>query len=290
MARRAALLFVIALAALRAGDTAASGQPLTAAEVIERIRSHVGVPWTTPTVDTFKAGDPNTRVTGIATSFTDSYDVLERAAAAGLNLVISHEPSFYNHLDETKNLENDPVYRQKIDFIRKHNMVVFRFHDHWHRRNPDGIMVGMIRALGWEKYQNPSAPALFTVPETTVGGLAASIRDSLHDRTLRFVGDPAMKVSKVGMLPGAAGVEAQIPMLERDDVQVLVVGEAREWETVEYTRDAVAEGRAKGLIIIGHVLSEEAGMDECARWLKTFINEVPVRFMPAGEPFRSPGR
>jgi hypothetical protein len=35
-------------------------------------------------------------------------------------------------------------------------------------------------------------------------------------------------------------------------------------------------------------MSEEDGMEECARWLKGFITEVPVDFMPAGEAFWSP--
>ena len=29
-------------------------------------------------------------------------------------------------------------------------------------------------------------------------------------------------------------------------------------------------------------------MKECAAWLKTFITEVPVEFVPAGEPFWTP--
>src|SRR5579884_2283628 len=263
-------------------------QPLTARQVIERIQKNVGVTWQTPTVDTFKAGDPETRVTGIATAFTDSYDVLQRAAASGKNLIISHEPSFYNHQDETKALENDPVFRQKMDFIRQHNMVVFRFHDHWHMRRPDGIMVGMVHALGWEKQQDGTMPELFTAPSPTLDGLAAQIRDRLHDRTLRVVGDPGQQLKRIALLPGAAGADRQIAMLERDEVDALVVGEAREWETVEYARDATTEGRHKGLIIIGHVLSEEAGMEECARWLRTFVSEVPVEFIPAREPFWTP--
>jgi hypothetical protein len=73
--------------------------------------------------------------------------------------------------------------------------------------------------------------------------------------------------------------------LERDDVQVLVVGETREWETVEYAADAVTQGRNKALIVIGHVPSEQGGMEECARWLKGFVKEVPVAFVAAKEPF-----
>jgi hypothetical protein len=34
---------------------------ITAHQIIERIQKNVGVPWTTPTVDTFKAGNPHDR-------------------------------------------------------------------------------------------------------------------------------------------------------------------------------------------------------------------------------------
>jgi len=256
--------------------------------VIERIKANVGVPWQEQTVDTFKAGDPDTVVTGIATSFTDSFDVLQRAAASGKNLIISHEPSFYNHEDKTDWLADDPVFQQKIAFIRDHHMVVFRFHDHWHMRRPDGIVVGMVRELGWEKAQDAADPNVFVFPATTLDRLAAQMRDRLHDHAMRVVGDPNQKLTKIGFMEGAAGSDRHIKMLERPDIDALVVGEAREWETVEYVRDAVAEGRRKGLIVLGHLLSEEAGMDECARWLRTFVSEVPIEFMPAGEPFHQP--
>src|SRR4051794_16001717 len=72
---------------------------LTARAVIERIQKQVGVPWRAQTVDTIKAGSPETPVTGIATTFMATFDVLQRAAAAGKNLVITHEPTFYSHED-----------------------------------------------------------------------------------------------------------------------------------------------------------------------------------------------
>src|SRR5216683_2977586 len=79
-------------------STPPENQQITARQVIERIQKHVGVPWTQPTVDTFKAGDPDTQVKGIAVTMMATLDVLERAAAAGQNLIITHEPTFYNHL------------------------------------------------------------------------------------------------------------------------------------------------------------------------------------------------
>jgi putative NIF3 family GTP cyclohydrolase 1 type 2 len=260
---------------------------ITARQVIEQVKAHTGKPWTVPTVDTFKAGNPDTPVTGIATTFSATFDVLERAAARGKNFVIAHEPTYYNHLDETDWLKNDPVYQQKLAFIQAHHMVVFRFHDHWHSMNPDGIRYGMAAALGWQQYQDKQNPFRFVLPKTTLESLAGQIKDRLHIRTLRVVGDPNLPVSQIGLLPGAAGEQRQVQLLERNDIQVLVAGESREWETVEYAWDAQKQHRPKALILMGHDVSEEEGMRYCAEWLKTFL-KVPIEYIPAGEPFWIP--
>src|SRR5579863_6129838 len=268
----------------------AQSSPITARQVIERIQKNVGVPWKAETVDTFKAGDPDTPVTGIATTMMATYDVLRRAAASGKNLIITHEPTFYNHEDQTADFEkeNDAVLATKQSFIAEHHLVIWRFHDHWHARRPDGIQTGMIRALGWEKFQNPNNNHLFVVPETTLERLAADIRQRLGIHTLRVVGDPTMRVTKLALNPGYPGFPSERHTLQRDDVQVLVMGEGLEWETIEYGADAAAEGKQKALIILGHIPSEQAGMEDCARWLKTFVTEVPVDFVPTAEPFWSP--
>ena len=281
LAGSVAFLFSSALAA-------GQEKPLTAREIISRIQAHVGVPWQAETVDTFKAGNPDEPVTGIAVTMMATMDVLERAAASGKNLVITHEPTFYNHLDKLDVLpekEKDPVLAAKVAFIAEHHLVVWRFHDHWHRRIPDGIEAGMAHALGWEKQQDPENQYLFAVSETTLESLTVDLKKKLDVHVLRVVGDPHLKVKKVALVPGASGFQKETLALERNDVDVLVTGEPREWETVEYVADAVAQGKHKGLIILSHIPSEQAGMEECTRWLKTFVNEVPVEFIPARDPF-----
>ena len=275
--------------AAAAAPSAQAATAPTAAQIVERIKSHVGVPWQAETVDTFKAGDPDTRVTGVAVTMMATLDVLQRAVKSGHNLVITHEPTFYDHRDPTEPLEQarDTVFAAKMAFIRDHHLVVWRFHDHWRFRQPDGIQAGMLRALGWNVPEG-QAPEVVTRPATTLSRLAADIRTRLDAHALRVVGRPDMAVTQVALAPGAAGFAMHREALQRDDVQVLVIGEAREWETVEYADDAVAAGQDKALIIIGHIPSEQAGMEECARWLKGFVTDVPVEFVAAADPFWQP--
>ena len=284
-------LLVIGLAALTiSGSPRAetpAPRPPSAQQIIDRIKDKVACPRRGDTVDTFKAGDPGRPVTGIVTTFAATFDVLTRAAAAGKNLVIAHEPTFYEHREDTRPIEGDPVLEAKRALLKKEGILVWRFHDLVHCRRPDGINEGMIQAMGWQKHQRPGTPPTFTVPPTTVRALATDLRQKLKARAVRVVGNLDTRVTKVGFMAGAADAANQIRFLASPEVEVLVTGESREWETVEYVRDAVAQGRRKALILLGHVPSEESGMEATAAWLRTFIPEVPTVFMPAGDPFQT---
>jgi putative NIF3 family GTP cyclohydrolase 1 type 2 len=258
---------------------------MTAEAVVARIKEQLagqGVAWREGGRDAFKAGKPETEVRGIATSGMSTFDVLRRAAKDGKNLVITHEPTFYNDRDVTTTLQSDPVYQAKQRFIAEHNLVVWRFHDHAHAMRPDPLVVGSARALGWTQYASPADPRLYVLPETTLGELAAAIAKKLDDRGIRIVGDPSMKVTRVVLGPGYG-----IPALSAA-VDVSIGGEISEsGSNAEYALDAIAAGRPKGMIALGHMMSEDHGMQEVADWLRTFLSGVPIGFIPAGEPFSS---
>ena len=105
-------------------------------------------------MDTFKAGNPDSPVSGIAVIKMATLDVLQRAAAVGDSLTITHEPTFFKHL--------------------------------------------------------------------------------------------------------VAGLTRQAKALELPGVQALVIGEAQEWEAIEYVADAASEGKQKSLIVLGYIRSEPA--------------------------------
>ena len=259
--------------------------PMTARQIVDRILAEIGCEVPEDTVDTFKAGDPDAAVTGVATTFLATLDVLRRAAARGLNLVITHEPTFYHHRDETQEIEPDAVLDLKRKLLADSGLVVWRLHDCWHRREPDGIDAGVIEALGWQDHLACAEPCILEMPPTTVRELASSLKAGLGARSVRVIGDPRLRSGKVGLCVGAPAAIVQVRMLQRDDVEVLVAGEAREWETVEYVRDAADAGLRKAIILLGHCVSEEAGMRYLAGWLGELIPAVPVEFLPAGDPF-----
>jgi hypothetical protein len=70
---------------------------------------------------------------------------------------------------------------------------------------------------------------------------------------------------------------------------LLIAGKAAEWETVEYVRDASLQGRHKALILLGHEVSEEPGMEKCAEDLRLLFPKLKVEHIPAGNPMWFPG-
>ena len=112
-----------------------------------------------------------------------------------------------------------------------------------------------------------------SIPATTLAALALSVKTKLDARGgIRVVGDERLTVHTVGLLPATTAIQAALTMLP--NVDVIIAGEVREWESVEYVRDHVTAGEKKALITIGRVLSEEPGMNLCARWLQAIVPEV----------------
>ena len=183
---------------------------LNAGEIVNRIKAVMavqGVPWSdTTTRDRFKFGGPDTVVTGIATTFMGTFEAITRASERGLNMIITHEDTYWNDPDNTVIAEADTlVYKTKIDFMTTHNIVVFRIHDHMHRQRPDFTFSGTAREVGLDP-STETAPNShrFVIPETTLGELAARVKKIRGDDAIRVVGDPNAKVSRIATGAGMA--------------------------------------------------------------------------------------
>ncbi len=268
-----------------ANEALVTEKTLTATRIVDRIKKHITCEWLDNTVDTFKAGNPRSRVTGITCAFIATLEVLGKAAETNCNLVITHEPIFYNHKDESAHLKNYPVYKAKKKIIEDNDLIIWRFHDHGHRTRPDGIMEGMLRKLNWKNKVVNDDPVILEFPEMYVDELVRNLKRKFRQAPVRVTGNPVMTFTRVAFAPGSRGCNEHIKLLSRPDVDVLVCGEESEWASITYVRDLTTLGKKKAMILMGHLNSEEGGMEYCAEWLSGFIGRIPIRFVPAGDPF-----
>jgi hypothetical protein len=223
-------------------------------------------------------------------------DVMRRAVKAGANMVVTSGPTFYSRADSPTPAAGrgtptpppvDPVFVAKNEFITANKLVVWRFSDHWRLRSPDPFAQGLIDTLGWAQGLAGSDPRHVMVPVTTLDAVSRQVKAALNSRGgMRIVGNPQTRLRTIALLPGTVPIQTMLAVLPQ--VDAVIAGEIREWESSEYARDMVTSGRSKGLILIGRTLSEDPGMKACAQWLERIIPEAPVRWMPAGDPFWRP--
>lgn len=251
---------------------------MTANQIVARIQAQIGAEWKPRTADTFLAGRPDAEVTGIATTFTPSLDVLRRAVASGKNMIVSREFPYWIRNPSREPVASSPTYLYKRDFIEKHHLIVWRLNENWQARKPDPQLTALQAALGWESNPHPFAT-------TTLQEFARSVRARMKIRALRVVGDPRLKVSSAALTHGLILVPEMRKALDELPADVMIIGEPVEWEAGPYFQDVIASGQKKGLLVLGNEASEEPGCGAMAVWLKSFIKEIPIEWIPTGEPF-----
>ncbi|MEN9685450.1 MAG: hypothetical protein RLZZ28_1236 [Bacteroidota bacterium] len=260
-------------------------EEMTVQQVIDLIQHSVpGAPFP-KTVDTIKAGDPNQKLTGIVTTMFATIEVIEKTAAINANLIIAHEPTFYNGRDDTDYLQKDELYLYKTALLKKHGITVWRFHDAHHAHRPDGVLQGVLNELGWDKLSEKGKPYIVHLPGTKLENIIAHCKKNLQIDHLRFVGDKKQICSKIALAPGSTGGRMHWNLLTTEKPDLLIVGEVDEWETSEYIRDLRASGSNISLLVLGHIVSEEPGSKWLAEWLQPQVPAIKVVHIPAKDAF-----
>jgi putative NIF3 family GTP cyclohydrolase 1 type 2 len=260
-------------------------QPLTISQVIALIKQSISFDESHGTVDTVKIGNPDQPVTGIVTTMFATVDVIRKAIDLKANFIIAHEPTFYNHQDETTWLQDHDVYKLKRELLEKNNIVVWRFHDFWHSNKPDGVFMGVLTSLGWEKYQDENQRRLLKIPKTSLSDLIKHLKSKLGINTLRYVGDPSQSCSRIALMPGAPGGRSHMNTVHDLNPDVLICGELQEWETSEYFRDSRSLGINRSVVVLGHSVSEEPGMQWLVGWLQPKVPGINISHVPSNSPF-----
>jgi putative NIF3 family GTP cyclohydrolase 1 type 2 len=272
------------LFSLPATATASEMKEYTVQNIMDILLKEIpGAPFKT-TVDTLKSGKADAKVTGIVTTMFSTAEVIEQAVKLKANFIIAHEPTFYNHTDDTNWTGNNEIVKKKQALLDQHGITIWRCHDYWHTYRPDGILNGVLKKTGWLQY-NSKVESVFSIPSASLKEIAEHLKKTLQIQHVKVVGDLQQKCQRIGLMPGAAGGQRQIIFAEREKPDVLIIGETHEWETVEYIRDARRLGLSIALIILGHSVSEEPGMEWMAEWLQPRVPKLKVTHIASKDPF-----
>lgn len=246
------------------------------------------------TVDRVLFGDPDQECTGIVTTCWASAAVIRKAADLGCNFIIAHEPIFFDHFDNPDWLENNKVFAAKKALLEETGIVVFRDHDHVHNDDPDKIFTGVVKALGWESYQQGSdfisGKSKFVLPQPqSAREIAAHISRTMGIHGMRMWGDPDTMVQTIAFSAhflAGPGDKVAINAIDENDIDMVIPGEVIDWTIGEYIMDSETHGFHRVLLNLGHFNWEEPGMAYMAEWLPDVIGHaVPVQFVKSGDRF-----
>ena len=255
---------------------------MTCQELINELKAMAATPIDeNQTCDTFKSGDPSAEIVGIAVSMFATPDVVRKASECGANLLIVHEPTYYNHFDTEKN--DCPPASLKEKLIKDSGITIFRFHDYAHSCSPDLICEGELKYSGLKgefregKY---SAVNDFILDEPMSAlQLAKTLEEKLGIKHIRIAGNAHAEGRKISCNFGTPGhlVES---LAESDFV---LTGEICEWQLGEIARDYGQLGFNKAILVMGHIGSERAGMKHLADILVQRHPELSIQYIECGE-------
>ena len=149
---------------------------------------------------------------------------------------------------------------------------------------PNEFASALADTLGWAALRTADNPLVYAIPSTTLGALTAHVRARLGVEAAcassgrRTCGSGVSSSARVR--PTCQATVNNLPQAD-----VILSGEPREWEAVEYVFDTASADQPKGMIAVGRLVSEEPGMRACAAWLRTLITEVPVEAIAVGDPY-----
>ena len=255
---------------------------MKAYEIMEDLFSLARPLWSDRTCDTLKAGDPNTEVSKVAVAMFATVDIVRQARDWGAQLLIVHEPTYYNHWDDHS---DDYFEAEKRRLIESSGLTIYRFHDHPHCTDPDIITEGEIRYLGLdctlEKTDVFDLTRLHLTNPMTPRQLAKYIEDTLGIAHVRIAGAADAPCTRLSLMVGTpGGLEAE---LLRPETEIILTGEICEWALGEHVRDAAQLGYRKAILVLGHIGSERDGMKYTAQILKQRQPQLDVRYFEGGE-------
>ncbi|MCQ2457021.1 MAG: Nif3-like dinuclear metal center hexameric protein [Clostridia bacterium] len=232
------------------------------------------------TCDRIKVGNENGEIKKVGTAMFATPEVLREASRRGINLLIVHEPMFYEHTDFHRTLGMAP---EKEKLAEELGITVFRYHDYAHAREGDLIREGELKLLGLPVKSLKHVAYGVAEAELEKGfaarELAMLVKKKLGLATVKLAGDADAVGCRAALCFGTPGRVVE----ELETCDFVLTGEICEWAEGELVRDYGQMGVGKALLVLGHIGSERGGMMLLAEELKTRHPEFETVYIECGE-------
>jgi putative NIF3 family GTP cyclohydrolase 1 type 2 len=237
--------------------------------------------WVNPelTVDTFKSGDPTKELTGIAVAWMSYTEAIQRALDLNCNLLITHEPTYYDHWDKDESVFRFPQAQAKKALIEKSGIIILRCHDLWDQIPdlgvPDswGDSFGYGKAVGGEGYFRVYDGGGHTVHQ--IATQIAAVVKKHGQEEIQLIGSADQIVQR--FVVGTGAVTPLTEMMERyPDAQMFVCSD----DGFVYWHDgAMAIDFNIPVVIANHPVTEFDGIKSLYAYLKKEFSQIPVHYL-----------
>ena len=193
--------------------------PMKARDLNAYLRARIAVE--EPSVDRITFGDPETVVRRIGTAWMPYWKTCRAAVAAGVNVLVVHEPAFYTHWDldekdgrdfysapEAGRKAFEKARDEKRAWLEANGLVLIRCHDVLDRLPEIGIPHAFGRLLGLEAKDLLRSKRFYDVlavepaPAAAVAGRLAERLRAVGQPGVAFYGDPERVVRSIGVGTG----------------------------------------------------------------------------------------
>ena len=264
-------------------------------EVLQFVAEKIGMEAESLPDGGFFHGSENDKVEGILVTWMATCEALRAAIDQKLNLVICHEPPFFDEVEQrplyrwTSEPDEKPsegighpnrLRREILEEVGS-ELTLLQIHyglDRLCIYEDFARIIGLGPAVGGGGYET-----VFALPQgLTIGGLAKKIAEKLNFKSIRIVGDPNKRVSCAGNLWGGVGLASNRYWMRKQieyGADVLVGGEADE-EAMFFAKEY-----GVGLIVTAHAVSENIGLQSFVTMLRAKFPHVPAKFYEVSTPF-----
>jgi putative NIF3 family GTP cyclohydrolase 1 type 2 len=236
-------------------------------------------PYPADTVDTFKAGNPQAEVRGIAVGWMSYSWALRRAVELDCNLFVTHEPTYFDHFDRDPEVFRLPGARAKQRFIADQRLIVLRCHDLWDQMKRTGIADSWGQALGLgDAVAGDAYNRVYEIEPATARQVAARVAAAVRacgQPAVQLIGPADKTVRRVAI--GTGAITPFFKYLDDYHANLAICTD----DGIEYWRDgALAIDLDVPLVVVNHPVSEEAGVQRLAETLRGRFPQTPVHQIP----------